>query len=199
MFVFHLKNPTGTQDDFWKTFIIIWIFALSFGINAIFFYLPGDYPNLFYICEGKFPSTCNFKNTVPNRPLVLCIILTLILHAFVAIRYHIFEYKGKIHNPHILTVQQNITCVNINKMSIVNFATNCAGVISLSIASYVPAKINITDPAEYNIYPEYLWIYVLYFYSPTINVIFAVLVLTIKNPSLRKFMGREISESLNIW
>ena len=196
LFVFHLKNPTGAQEDFWKYFIVLWTFALSFGTNAVFFFLTVDNQGLYHLCVGKFPTS--FKNSIPNIPLVVIMVFTITLHSFVAIRYRIYEYKGKIRNPQILTEHQNIICLNFNKMSIVNFATNCAGVFYLSLVSYVPLKVNGTDPIHFNIYPEYLWIYVLNFYLTPINQIFVILVLTTKNAPLRKFIRREISESLKI-
>ena len=49
MFIFHLKNPNGMQDDFWKRFLIIWVIAFAFLVNVTYYILPGSNPNFYYI------------------------------------------------------------------------------------------------------------------------------------------------------
>ena len=34
MFIFHLKNPNGLQDDFWKSFIVMWVISFAVITNA---------------------------------------------------------------------------------------------------------------------------------------------------------------------
>ena len=75
----------------------------------------------------------------------------------------------------------------INKSSIVNFATNFTAVVYLSIVSFVPNKINFTDPVEFNKYPEYLWVYELKIYLSPLNQFLIFFVLILKNEPLRNY------------
>ena len=196
IFVFHLKNPAASQDEFWLRFIVIWIFAFTFVTNVVCAILPGTNPNFYYLCLGKVPKGHDYLDAKPNVPLLVCLFLTIMLHACVAVRYQIHKYKD---TTRTLTAQQSVTTLKINKSSIVNFATNCAAVVYLYIVSYVPNRINFTDPVEYNKYPEYLWLYAFSIYLSSLNQFFVLFVLTSKNAPLRNFIKRQISEVLKIF
>ena len=65
---------------------------------------------------------------------------------------YIYSHKipdAQIDKTRTFTAQQTVANSQINKSSIVNFATNFAGVVYLSIVSYVPNKINFSDPVPW--------------------------------------------------
>ena len=194
MFIFHLKNPNGMQDDFWKRFLIIWVIAFAFLVNVTYYILPGSNPNFYYICLGTIPKNHDFKNVKENELLILLLIFTMVLHIFAALRYQVYKYKEK----SFITEQQKMYCLHLNQSSIVSFATNISGVIYLTMTSYVPNKLNVTNPIEFNAYPEYLWLYACDMYLYPINDLFLILVLMYKNPQLRSYFQREISEFTKI-
>lgn len=54
----YLKNPLAFQDEFWSTFIGIWIAAAAFLFNTSFLFLKTySMPIAFYMCTGQDPTT----------------------------------------------------------------------------------------------------------------------------------------------
>ena len=198
IFIFHLKNPNAMQDDFWKQFIVIWVIGFSFLINFTYYLLPGSYPNFYYLCLGAIPKNHDYKNVKTNGPLILLLLVTMLLHIFAALRYQVYKYKEKYFVSNQITVQQRMFCLHVDKTSIANFTTNISGVIYLLMISYVPNKINVTNPIEFNTYPEYLWLYAFDLCLSPINGIFSIMVLMYKTPQLINYCQREMSEILKI-
>ena len=95
IFVFHLKNPVASQDEFWLTFIVIWVFGFTFLTHTVVEYLPGTNPNFYYLCLGKVPKHRDFTNAKENFHLVGCLLITILLHTFAAIRYQITNTKAR--------------------------------------------------------------------------------------------------------
>jgi hypothetical protein len=56
LFIFHLKNPSMFQDEFWNLFINIKVVSFSFLPQAIFAYMPGCQPLIYYFCTWENPS-----------------------------------------------------------------------------------------------------------------------------------------------
>ena len=199
IFIFHLKNPNGMQDDFWKNFLVMWVLSFACLTNFTYYFLPGSNPNFYYICLGTIPKNHNFRTVKENEPIIVLLLFTILLHIFTALRYQVYKYKEKSFVTEQMTEQQKLYCLHVNQSSIVNFATNVAGVIYLTMTSYVPNKLNVTNPIEFNAYPEYLWLYIFDLYLYPINELFLILVLMYKNPQLRSYCRREISELMKIF
>jgi hypothetical protein len=55
-YIFWLKNPTAFEDDFWSTFIVIWIHAVSILTQVAWHCLVTYQPLEFYVCTGQDPQ-----------------------------------------------------------------------------------------------------------------------------------------------
>ena len=109
--------------------------------------------------------------------------------------------------PNLSTVQLNppqptqssMNFTVINKAMLVSFTTNVLGIIFILTSAIVPLKINATELKLFNHYPEYLWVYVLNFYTtPTVQVL-AMLVLVSKSNQLLNYIKREITAFFFGW
>jgi len=76
IFIFHLKNPTAIQDDFWNIFIIIWAFIFAYTAQFIFFMIPKRESNMIYKCLGKIPKQQMYVKHIGNIPLILTVLLS---------------------------------------------------------------------------------------------------------------------------
>ena len=191
VFIFHMKNPTAAQDDFWKSFLFILLAAFSFLSHAVFIILPGNNPNYFYLCMGEVPKNHKNNTTKVNFTLSVVLIFTILAHCFVGVKYLIYSKQGK-KKINDSTLATQISRINIDKHNLANFASNSLWLIYLLAISFVPLKINTTKLEKFNSYPEYLWMYVFHLYLPPINQIFVATLLIIKNSQLRSYVKREI-------
>ena len=57
LYIFWIKNPTGTHDDFWVLFIFMLVKMLSFIFNGVWHWTISHQPLNFYICSGLDPTT----------------------------------------------------------------------------------------------------------------------------------------------
>ncbi len=53
VFVFHIKNPTTIQDDFWTIFINLWIFIFDLIVLIVYAVWPGRNTSTIILCIGK--------------------------------------------------------------------------------------------------------------------------------------------------
>ena len=197
VFIFHMKNPTAAQDDFWKSFLFILLTAFSFLSHAVFIILPGNNPNYFYLCMGEVPKNHKNNTTKVNFTLSVVLIFTILAHCFVGIKYFIYNKQGK-KNINDSTLTTQISRLNIDTQNLASFASNFLWLIYLLAISFVPLKINTTKLEKFNSYPEYMWMYVFHLYLPPINQIFVAILIIMKNSHLRKYVKREIFSCLKI-
>jgi hypothetical protein len=52
LFIFRFKNPASINDDFWITFLTVWIGGFSMLTETIFLLQPGRQPLHIYVCLG---------------------------------------------------------------------------------------------------------------------------------------------------
>jgi hypothetical protein len=82
--------------------------------------------------------------------------------------------------------------ITINKSSLASFTTNFFALLVVLITSIAPNKINYTDLQSFNNYPDYLWVYVFYFFtSPTIQLV-GLFVIGSKSLQLKNYIKREL-------
>ena len=95
IFVFHRKNPTVTQDDFWNCFICIWVIGICLIYYLVFVLLPGNNPNFFFVCLGRIPSNFKSGETKVNLGLQYLLHASVLAHVFVGVRYFVFKRQEK--------------------------------------------------------------------------------------------------------
>ena len=199
-FVFHTKNPTAFQHDFWKMFLCMWIYCFGIMAHIVFALLPGKNPNYFYICLGRMPINLMNQPFKINWILNIGLMISFCAHLSVSVKYQIFKFKEKqIINP-ILPMPMISSHTMANKSNLATFATNFFGMASLIFFGTVPAfKINFMDIETLNTYPNYLWAYIMYLYSIPILFIVIILLVLSKNSKLFEFTKKEIRDAFNFW
>ena len=53
VYIFYLKNPEHFQDQFWQTFVNIWVVSCGILSQGVFVLLPGRQPTSFSLCTGQ--------------------------------------------------------------------------------------------------------------------------------------------------
>ena len=186
IYIFHLKNAAGVNNEFWNMFINLWIFFTMTISNGVNWFLPGLYSNTYEMC------TCTFQDyrlhpKFDNINSVLTMV-TVTVYAIVSARIKIYNKKAKsmVHPTEQTKLAKNKFIADI---------TLTIGpallLIFVFLANYFlsTTRSNISN----NQYPSYyLVIHAQYLISlPLILAIFVILFYA-KNKNVKKVLLREL-------
>ena len=188
MFIFHITNPTALQDDFWKTFINIATFSVSLISQIIHMVIPGKKPHNFFVCLGHFPVKLTGIPVKSNEAVNYLLLLSFLLHMFGGIRIMIYRFR-----ENQMDLMQSVAAVStLSSEAMINFTTNAISLLIFIASAVVPVVINTTDPANFQVYPNYIWLYVMHHYSPTVVLGSTAIIYYTKNPPIRDYAWSEI-------
>lgn len=184
LFIFHMKNPTANQDDFWSKFLFIWTFFASLIFNIAFFILPGKNGHFFYICVGHAPSSFLHAPTKWNPLMVFKGFSSILINGGVFLRCKMFK---RIENSN-RDFSQTRYLAKKNLPS----ATFCLAIICVVFIFFTfVARINKVDLDTATKYPGYLWLQTTNLsFVPIANFLYLVVIL-VKDNNLRSFVYRE--------
>ena len=190
IFIFHLKNPTALQEDFWKLYINLLTILFSFIAQFYQFMLPGKQPNIYYICLGTFPNNLISTPTKPNSPAIYQFLVSFVFYACASIRIKIHSKKENA-NQMIQTATISLQQAWINTQTLENFVINVIHLWVMLSGFLVTVVINKLRLDELDFYPNYFWIYATHHYVP-ISMTFTMMALNYgKNKLLIKFLFSE--------
>jgi len=195
MFVFHLKNPTATQDDFWTFFIILWSFLASVLVHFVFAFLPGYKVSMVYICLGRFPAGHNLTYAKRNFAMNSLLLISFIAHIMVGVRYSYYKYQEKRNLLPQVSSPMRVTIQCINKATLASFFGNFFSITLLVCTSYSAHKMIAMDKHNVNEESEFIWIYIYTLYSPALLQMLCLAIFVHQNPALKVFMIKQIKDS----
>ena len=186
-FVFYLKNPTSTQDDFWNLFINLWITTVSIMTQTVYAIQPGKNPMHYYICVGRITNTYDATKTVKmNHSVLFILTVSCLLHAFAGVRLLIVRYKSNIELKSPMSSNSIL-----NKESLVSVTSNLCSIFMILFSSAIPGELNKIDFSQLD--KHFLLIHLFHHYSPQTIFAATILIFLMKNAQLRNFLKREYS------
>lgn len=190
IFLFHTKNPTAIQDDFWNLFVTIWIVGFNCVSQAIYAMSPGKSAPNFYICIGKYPgkdySSIPAKN---NIPFTIVLVASCIIYLVVVARN--IHYKYWVCKPNISNINK-VQMFPLNSKTLVSFTTNGVILVLISACFLLLWKVNKIELLTIGQYPNYLWFYALHHFAPNTTIAMTVLVYFVKSETLRNHCWQEL-------
>ena len=189
IFIFYLKNPADFKDEFWHTFINIWIGCFGLISQFVFVYMPGHQPLNFFLCTGQDPNGGKSDGSIVKKNYTFSILLSIsiILQAAVALRFILHRMK----------IDSTSTYAYIDNFKKENWFDVLICVAFLSIAiiyGYLVVSIQTLDPVLINDYPNYLFVYGLHFAFPLIGCSTFSILFYAKIQHLRAVLVEEICE-----
>jgi hypothetical protein len=186
LYVFYLKNPSEFQDEFWHTFINLWVGCFGFLSQFTYLYLPGHQPINYYFCIGVDPkqdgNTITYKKNIVVNAMML---LSVVIHVSVAVRFII-------HRMHIDAASSYAHKESFLKEILSDFFI-AFGVFSMSaLYGYLLFKTNTMEPGLFNIYPNYLFLYALHFLFPLLTCCLFAIFFYVRNKQMRSILMEEI-------
>jgi hypothetical protein len=198
IFIFHLKNPTVIQDDFWNLFINLWIFIVSLISQIIFQMLPGRDPMDILICCGKMPKQFMSSTVKRNYPILFAVILSIIVNIYFFVKKFNLKYFKK--DKYAQYEQFYIKWTNpANKENFFHYTTHFTGIAVLFFCLVVtPQIINSMNPQTLDSFPYYILFYAHTFVYPQLALIITISFTLLKNNHLRSLVFKELKRLLNL-
>ena len=181
IFIFHLKNPTALQDDFWKLFINIWITVFSILIQYVYSYQPGKHILIYYICQGEYPPTSDaLQIKLPIALFFLCFFSTGV-YIFIRIRTFLFNNQSN-HQPLSFRTSK----------SLFSFSANGIGLVTILLGFSFSNIIHYDKMSS-------VWLssqiyYFMFLYSPLLVILSITLTFYVKYSALRSKFFSQILE-----
>ena len=190
IFIFHLKNPTALQEDFWKLFINLITITFSIISQVTLFLLPGKHPNMYYVCLGEFPNKYIGLPVKTNITFIAIFVVTLIFYIYANIKIKI--YSKSQNSSHSLfetgLVPTEQACFNMQSMENIVVNIDILVLPSVFIVIFVLNRLNLDEIDQY---PNYLWFYAIHHLVP-FSATFTMMAMHYgNNMMLRKFLKTE--------
>lgn len=164
------------------------------GVSSIFQLLyslmPGQDTNNYFICTGKFPSE-QVGEVKRNYPVWIIGFLSLLIYIVACVRIQAF--KIKIHQQE----NQNGNLNSSNIQTMYSFATNLITLLFILLCFWLPFKVNRFKAHEINLYPNYLWVYLLHHYVPESGFALVSFCYFSANTALKNWARNEIWNTWN--
>lgn len=197
VFVFWLKNPAGLDQDFWCTFINLWISTFHFLLYlAVGFVRQKTSVNSF-VCSGLTHgitslSDKNEQGTREVKVIVrMAVSISLIIHIYVHLR--IYFYKRKHNRSEANTDSQ---CFAVDMPSLASTTINFCVILTLTFCGWCVYKIDQLGPLNITYYPNHLLLYAAYLINPNITILTFTVLHYSRHEHLRKVLTRELHEVL---
>jgi hypothetical protein len=189
VFLFHVKNPTALQDDFWRLYLNLWTLGVSICTQVIYIIMPGKNPQNYYMCLGYYPTKYNGEMVKPNSSINYFLLFSFIVHMLAGIRIKLHRRKeAQIDKIQTITVAASLGHSNM----MMNFTTNITSLLLLILSAVGPAMLNKMEPLILDTYPNFIWVYISHHYWPPCVLALTALIYYSKNPPLRNFLWVEM-------
>ena len=191
-----LKNPFYFQDEFWYTFINIWIVSFSFISQFIYVFLPGCQTLNYSFCIGESTAPCFVEFPIKlNWTLLIIQLLSFLFYIFSNVRSS-YLVKKVIHNREGLEKKwQDVARIEQNNMT--DYISAGCNLLSMVVVSITTIILNKTRPEQLNSYPHYLLLYFFHMVTPFVAISTIIFMYYLRQPRMRKMIWRELKYQLN--
>ena len=174
IYIICLKNPAAFNDDFWCRFISLWITLASLLLQGAFQFLA-DYQTMpFYMCAGIKPVQSLKKSSTMTGVVEIASAIIIL-----AVSLKIYIHKKK------LTVQGTTDVNEIEKHSLTGLASIFFVICFLGSLATMLVILNKSKPEDLSKFPYFVMCYYRSLISPTMFIIFLVLVCVFNNKYLQ--------------
>ena len=187
IFIFHLKNPTALQEDFWKIFINIFTISFSIISQIVIFFISVKHPTVYYVCLGYYPKSIIHLKTKINPPIVFHFLFIFALFIFSSIRIKIHKNRQK---------EKKFMQSCINNQALENYAINVIHLFLMVMAfssSVVASGVSI-DKLE--VLENYIFMYNQHHFLPMFMLGTMLILNYAQNKPLRRFLFAEFLPDL---
>jgi hypothetical protein len=197
LFVFHLKNPTAVQDDFWSMLINLWIF-IFWAISLIVYHiLPGkDYAKI-TTCVGKI-SVKYFDEKVKKNWTTFVVILISIILNILFWGFRIL-FKHCCRNNYQSYEQFKSMWTNMSKRDKLNYISIWITMLLFAGSTAFMYTMSEMPPSKLDTYPYFIFVYFQDHVMSYLVIVLSLTVYIISNNNVKKELWKEIGLRLHIF
>ena len=196
VFLFHMKNPTAIQDDFWNRCLNVVFFGLANLAQIVHTVSPGPESENFLICVGKSTDSGNVQTASKrNYSVIFVLIVSAATYLIFGTKY--FYWKLVLNNndrrQQLRQLQQlQLQNDQIQSSSDVLVSTTTNGLIMILLFSgFIVIRNGLQSLQE-----QTTWFYALQLYLPSAIQLAAVLYFA-KNKQLRNHLKVEFFDFMS--
>jgi hypothetical protein len=191
LFVFHLKNPTAIQDDFWKILINLWIFMFWMISLTVYNTIPGREHAKINVCIGRIPVDFVNESVKKNWVTIAVVLLSIILNiVFWIIR---ILYKTCWTKKYQEYEKYKKSWTNKNNEERINYISIWVSVFLFLGTTLHLYQISNMNPTKMDSFPNYYSLYLNDHVFNPIVIISTLIVYLRTNTNVRKELWREMS------
>ena len=194
-FIFHMKNPTAVQDDYWTMFINMWVFGFVLISEIVYQALPGKDNAKILVCYGKVPTELFDVPIKMNWHILIIGYLTVFLHIAFGIfitmfrRYNQNKYKEFEQFKAKFGMGHSNEDLFVYAAAFVCMITSILGIINVSV-------MDVIAPDLLDTYPFYIMVYVLDEIHPSCVISFTLVVIILNQKKFSKEAWKEFKNFL---
>jgi hypothetical protein len=199
VFIFHMKNPTALQDDFWKIFINVWILLLNLVLQTTYLFWPGRESVSIVLCSGKIPNQFLRQGVKRIYIPMLIIYFSTFLHISFWISNKLLKYfSSKKYNEY--RQYENKWANVVTKENMFSLVYQIISFLFLVLSFfYIPDFVNRTYLPDLDHYPNYMIIFIRDLVLSSLCVLLFVILIFKRNEMLQKDARREIILAFNVF
>jgi hypothetical protein len=194
--VFHSKNISCIQNDFWICFLNLWTLGFSAIAYFVVCQITINRPMDFYFCLGKIQKKSQRDGPFVDYLWASISILALIVLLSIGVKFIICKYQKK--NTEKAVAQQGHYFTEIRRMNMSTFSLCIIGLIEICITLFIPIyQMEYGDLDSLTTYPGYLWVYMFHLYAGNILTFQYLPFYYGRNEYLYNFAKRVLKEKFN--
>jgi hypothetical protein len=187
-----LRNPFNVDDKFWCSFLTAWCLLAALIIHFCQILTQKRESSFYFICAGLDPTeNAKLENKFSDYVEVLSIFIHLIT------RIKLWQAKRKLKPSSDLrptNTRLAYGIADLDKKSFSNIIFNLGGVLAVTIFGAVATKYKVLTLDEMNIYPNYIFVHLIYVVGPPALAFGWNLAILFNRPDLRFKLRRAIKK-----
>lgn len=194
--VFHSKNISCIQNDFWICFLNLWTWGFSAIAYFVVCQITTKRPMDFYFCLGKIQKKSQRDGPFVDYLWASIFTLMLIVLLAIGVKFIIHQYQKK--NTEKTVAEQGHYFTEIRRKNLSTFSLCIVGLIEFFITLFIPIyKMEYGDLNSLITYPGYVWVYMLHLYGASILIFQYLPFYYGRNEYLYNFAKRVLKEKFN--
>ena len=195
-FLFHTKNPTAIQDDFWNRYLNVVFFILANLSQIVHVMSPGPESENFLICVGRFSASDVHTAIKKNYSVYFVLTISAAIYLIFGTKYFYWKFVLNKNDQRQHQDQGQLLNSQIQFSPDVLVSTTTNGLIMVLLSSCFIVITRFNRKRFESLQVQYSWFYALQLYLPPAIQLASALYFA-KNKQLRNHLKVEFLDLMS--